>query len=736
MTGRAGIGIRMFIVHSALAALLLAGVAGRGEPYSWSTVTMGGGGFVSGIVAHPTAEGRIYARTDVGGAYRWDAVTASWIPLSDWLGPGELGLMGVESLALDPRRPERVFMLAGTRYWNGGRSAILRSADAGKTWEIIDVTKQWVARGNSLGRQGGEKLAVDPLKSSILVCGTRDKGLFRSTDTGKTWSEVASFPIKATPNGNGIAFVVFGTAEGQEGTPTQSIYVGVSQAGDNMFASRDGGESWIPIAGGPRELMPQRCAMARDGTLYVTFADGAGPYGDKRVNEPYAKGAVGRLDTASLRWEDITPGGKVQAYCGIDVDPRRNGRVIVTTTGCYQKQPWGWGDRLYLTTNRGKSWTDLMAQPNVTMEDGGFPWIKGKSIHWAGCIRFDPLDPKRVFVTSGNGIFRTDNVDAAAARWMFTVRGLEETVPMDFVSPVGRPAVSVVLDYDGFVHDDIRISPRLGTHRPAMGSVTALAVADQRSDVIVRAGKKLQISRDGGRTWTPAKTVPEPDAAGGVVALAADASWLFWRPAKSKTVFRSQDDGATWTAAKGLPAGQPSRPVTDPVDPKKVYCYHAASGEIFASSDAGDTFAVVGRTDTGGNPVVRTAPRHDGHLWIALGKHGLGWSSDGGVTVTKLPAVAVCRTVGTGMPPPGASFPTLFLWGVARTSVEGAVTREGVYRSIDQGKTWLRINDDSHQYGGPGNACFVVGDQNVFGRVYMSTAGRGVVVGEPVVGVE
>ena len=56
---------------------------------------------------------------------------------------------------------------------------------------------------------------------------------------------------------------------------------------------------------------------------------------------------------------------------------------------------------------------------------------------------------------------------------------------------------------------------------------------------------------------------------------------------------------------------------------------------------------------------------------------------------------------------------------------------EGVYRSINQGRTWLRINDDAHEYGGLGNAGFVVGDQNVFGRVYLSTAGRGVVVGEP-----
>ena len=38
--------------------------------------------------------------------------------------------------------------------------------------------------------------------------------------------------------------------------------------------------------------------------------------------------------------------------------------------------------------------------------------------------------------------------------------------------------------------------------------------------------------------------------------------------------------------------------------------------------------------------------------------------------------------------------------------------------------------DDANEYGGPGNGQFVQGDMNVFGRVYMSTVGRGLVYGE------
>ena len=55
--------------------------------------------------------------------------------------------------------------------------------------------------------------------------------------------------------------------------------------------------------------------------------------------------------------------------------------------------------------------------------------------------------------------------------------------------------------------------------------------------------------------------------------------------------------------------------------------------------------------------------------------------------------------------------------------------KEGIYRSTDAGKTWVCINTD-HLYGGTGNGNFLVGDMNTFGKVYMSTVGCGIVVGE------
>jgi hypothetical protein len=53
---------------------------------------------------------------------------------------------------------------------------------------------------------------------------------------------------------------------------------------------------------------------------------------------------------------------------------------------------------------------------------------------------------------------------------------------------------------------------------------------------------------------------------------------------------------------------------------------------------------------------------------------------------------------------------------------------EGIFRSTDIGATWVRVNDDEHQYGYINR---LTGDPRVFGRVYLATSGRGVVYGDP-----
>jgi hypothetical protein len=687
--------------------------------YRWSSVKIGGGGFVSGIITSRQQQGLIFARTDVGGAYRWDELNSAWLPLTDWVSEEETGLLGVESIALDPREPWRVYLLAGINYFNNGKTALLRSEDFGETFTVHDVTSQLKAHGNGAGRQSGERLAVDPNDGNVLYTGSRDAGLFRSADRGVTWTPVTSLDVTSTPNGNGIAFVLFDPSSGSIGTPTPRLYVGVSRAEDtNLYVSSDAGVSWSPVEAQPTAYAPQRAVLSDAGVLHVTYANGAGP--NPTETDAMDGGEIWKLDTASGSWTDITPlrAEANRAFGGISVSASNPNRLVATTINTYLMQPWGYGDRIFLSDDAGATWTDLIGQGRVAMDTNGFPWIEGQAIHWAGSIEIDPFNPERAFVTSGNGIFMSEDLSAPLSTWTFAVDGLEETVPLDAVSVPGGPLVSVLGDYDGFLHSTLTESPAAGRHSPAIGTTQGVAVAAAAVERMARVGNELYLSSDSGATWQLA-TRPST-ATGGHLAYASDGSVLLWSVGDS--VQRTADAGETWSLVSSLAVE--TLPIADSVNPDKFYAYDRESGAFYVSSDRAVSFATGVTLATGGARRIAAVPGVEGEVWVALEAAGLGRSTDSGSSFQIVAAVNSCRAIGFGAPAPGQNIPATYIWGSV-----GAGPR-GVYRSDDAGVTWLRVNDDAHEYGGPGNGELVIGDANTYGRVFMSSAGRGLVMGE------
>src|SRR5262245_57465847 len=134
---------RPYLFLLTLASVLAAGPALAQGSYTWRNVVIKGGGFVTGIEFHPTAPGVAYARTDVGGAYRWNAATNSWVPLLDWLGRDIAHYMGVDAIAVDPSDANRVYVVGGqyTQDW-AGFAAVLRSADRGATFQVTSLQAQ------------------------------------------------------------------------------------------------------------------------------------------------------------------------------------------------------------------------------------------------------------------------------------------------------------------------------------------------------------------------------------------------------------------------------------------------------------------------------------------------------------------------------------------------------------------------------------------------------------------
>jgi photosystem II stability/assembly factor-like uncharacterized protein len=289
-------------------------------------------------------------------------------------------------------------------------------------------------------------------------------------------------------------------------------------------------------------------------------------------------------------------------------------------------------------------------------------------------------------------------------------------VPLGLASIPGGPVVSAIGDYDGFLHDDPTRYGRI--HTPEIGTTTGLDVAAEDTRMMVRVGDSMLVTRDGGATWT--KTATQKGKRG-QVALSADGAVILHAPERAKEVWRSGDGGATWSLVAGL-AGAKLRPVADRVDPHVFYAYD--DNALLVSTDGGASFAPRARLPAGGSRLVRAAPGRAGDVWVALKNGGLVRSVDGGAHFAAIAHVRYCGAVGFGKAAPGRDYPAVYVWG----EVDGV---RGVHRSIDAGATWTRINDDAHQYGGPGDGQFVVGDMNRYGVVYMSTAGRGIVYGTP-----
>lgn len=701
------------------------------ESYTWRNVAIGGGGFVSGIITSKTKQGLIYARTDVGGAYRWDADNSKWIPLLDWTSEDQLGYQGVESLATDPVEPNKVYMLVGTSYFNSGKTAILRSSDYGNTFSITEVTSQFKAHGNGMGRQTGEKLVVDPNSNNILLCGTRYNGLFKSTDSGATWARLSGLNITTTPtpsstgsasDANGISFVVLDPSTGSSGSATQTIIAGVSRTGDNnLYRSDDGGATFTAITSSPTALMPHRAVLTSDRNLYITYATGLGPW------DVQGSGQIWKYNLQSGTWTNVTPSFS-GSFGGISVDPANPNRVVASTVNIYYLQDktyYSYGDRIFLSTDGGTTWTDVIDR-GFSVDNGGVTWIDGQSIHWAGSIEFDPFDTKKVWVISGNGIYQTDNIDATANVWKFQVKDLEETVLLDIVSIPNGPMVSVIGDYDGFRHTDVtQYAPR---HTPSVGTTTGIAYASLNPNIMLRAGAKtvnsvqvgaLFYSTDMGISWTECATTK---GYRGYIAISADGSTFLHCPEGSSTTYRSTDKGSTWTAVTGLSISN-ARPVADPLIATKFYAYNSSTGSVFVSTNGGVSFASSGSAGTDGSKIIRTAPYREGDVWVPLSGSGLTRSVNSGQTFASISNVTYCAAVGFGKAAPGKSYPAIYIWGTVNNV-------RGVHRSIDEGATWTRVNDDAHQYGGLANAQSVIGDMNVYGRFYMSAAGRGIIYGE------
>lgn len=709
--------------------------------YEWDNVPYGGGGFVTGLTFHPKEKDLVYARTDVGGLYKWDAENNRWHQLCDMFSLNDANLYGIDGVAIDPNDSNVVYICAG-KYrkeraiaygmYIEGKSQynacdVLKSTDKGNSWQATGLNVDF--NGNGTNRHFGEIIAVDPNNSNNIYVLSRDNKLYCSDNGAETWNECAGFPqipIQGNENNEKEGYariVVIDPSSVSEGG-SKRLYVGVYN-GYGVYMSDDMGQTWTDITGENGPKSPTAMKITSNGEkLYVTADNGVYVYEKEQ-------------------WRNITPSTNVQ-YNGIDIDPTDNN--IVYAARSYGDDGRLFHGHIYRSEDGGMSWEDLYP---AAKKFGTINWWPDRYFFSnVSDIKVNPFNTSELWVSDWYGVWKTPDVsEEPQAAWINDIRGMEEMVGFTAISfPEGGPKLMVGnADNDGAVWEkDIKEYPSYRiTGNMDITDTNELDFCEESPNIVVRASGngsegRYGYSTDYGKTWNLFGNFPK-DSSGkmllsGRVSVSAGVNketgypTIFVMPVKSGGYY-SRDMGQTWTASEGEPENLISSRFawsynfsSDRVTSDVFYGY--ANGNFYVSSDGGASFnQTVSGLPVYNRSFVRAAPYMQGTVWVALGFDGLYTSSDYGTTMNRLSDVTRAYMIAFGKPADGRTNPTAFLYGEVNNET-------GIFMSVDMGGSWIRINDDNHMVGDEPTC--IGADRQEFGVVYVGTNGRGFTYGRPV----
>ncbi|MFA6288909.1 MAG: hypothetical protein WC661_16120 [Opitutaceae bacterium] len=490
----------------------------------WAPVPLGGGGYVTGVVSDPTGD-TFYCRTDVGGAFRWSPTgdangNGAWVSLSDTLVPfgtaGAGALLCVESIAVDPGTPGRLYMAVGNPYISGTARGIYGSDNQGASWYLVDASNTFVIQGNGGSRAQGERLAVDPNNSNILWYGSTTTGLRKFVKSGGTWT-ATQIPSASVPFGTANTGVTFVVCDQNGGSTI--IYAGVADATlGGVYRSTDGGTTWTKV-GGAAILSPRRAQIASNGTLYVT----AGATGVAKLPRGGSLALLSGLPTG-------------HTYHGVAVDPSDASglKVFVSSISSMNISRSIDGGSTWFTQtttfNEGATGTTHpRKEPDGTLCVTGY-WFGNTS-----SLLVNPSDSNELWLGDFFGVSRTRNAQSLGTNpgsWWYTLqKGQEETVALALKSaPTGSKLLTGLSDVGGFYYADTNVRPSGAGggffKNPQDANNTSLDFSEGNPNVWARAWVDAvrstgtgAASSDGGASWVAfgqvsAKTIANNAAAG------------------------------------------------------------------------------------------------------------------------------------------------------------------------------------------------------------------------------
>lgn len=763
--------------------------------YEYKNAPIPGGGYVTGLLYHPRQPGILYARTDIGGVYRYDYEKKHWKSLIDGVSMEDISETFPIACALDENHPEYLYIMSGINGQGYGKFSI--SEDYGETFihKKIPVT----VHGNLCGRGTGYRLAADKKDENILYFASQLDGLWKTTDRGDTWKR-----LTLEENYMTCVWVSDDAKTIVAGTAGYTTRENDKLRGHSLYVSYDAGQSFERLMQ-PENVLVSDSKMNGlvasrynyDGTyLYVTMnvtgrwnyvvdlgysCDSGDVIGGKVLRYYFSEGKIAGYD-------DITPDADGvltkkflnYGFGGISSCKAMPG-LLVCSTLCREKE----GDEIvYLSKDYGNSWSVSLCG----LEKGDLyfntsymkPEYNGNHclLHWMSDIKINPFDPNEVWFNSGTGVFMTDALLGEHPRYHDACAGIEETVHLNVYAPVAGEAelIDIVGDLGGFAFRNLA-EPCKNSFDDREGNryITCINAdisdADSNLGIVTARGNwkgktkgGLVRTRDNFKTFERISMpfginaeidrklheIENPNVNAGWVAMSPDGTNIVWSVADGirlpvELVIVSNDSGKNFQKAgvfdlKGNPVKKGYLKVFSDRTGNDLFYGFGGASEIYVSRDGGknfyqkqpeETFPICdfGYIDTANKTEVRGEGGKSGVFYMALGDAGLyKFCYDTGtdeIHVKRLTdAKDACYRMGLGVIGEGREYLTeekaIYFCG----RLDGEY---GFYRTLDEGKSYERLNRENQMYGEINS---IDGDKRKFGRFFLATGSRGVLYGE------
>ncbi len=758
--------------------------------YDYKSLSVPGGGFVTGFVFHPTCRDILYCRTDIGGVYRFDYGQDSWRFLGNGITEFEHHLTQPLSIAIDESQPDKLYTMCGNSRKGGehGRASLLISCDRGESHTEKPVP--FCCNGNAPARSTAERLAY---KSGCLFFGSQGDGLWRSRDEGVTWERLSlceeNIVFVYFPKNSSIMIVSCTGESNAEG----------ANRGHTLYVSYDMGGSFERLHI-PPALNDERCfhngfvagGIASSGSkVYITFSHSFrenrwGGWNDFACDN--GGGFDGRLyryiirDNKLVFDRDITP--SVDGFTDANTDrmlPFALGGIDVSGDIVAVSSIGGHGDAIFISKDGGESYMQIKST-DIDRFKIDVPYLKPEynggriPLHWMSCLKLDPFNNDLAVINTGTGIFALRDITTDSPYFTTLCSGIEETVHMNIYGiPEGKNLViDLVGDLGGFAFrqldrpcensfadaDGHRYITCLNADHVQHSPDTFAATARGNWTGHTKGG--VILTHDGGDSFThigypfgisekldmAAEAISHPNTNSGWVAVSADGSTILWTLAyqwgqlpcfaavkydissKSFTKIRIYD-------AAGNDISESDHHIkifTDRTDPRTAYGF-GESGQIYISTDCGSSFHQA--EISGGLPCCRFSGidgYKGGEIRFMPNEKGVCCAALLSHGLWRLRfedrKVTAERISEEGDFVKAVGFGKGDSKDIPAMFISGTLFGEyGFWYSTDLGESWARINTPSQMYG------YIVsmdGDLRQKGRVYIATGTHGGLYGEPV----